>query len=317
MTDLAIILVSHNGDRWLRPCLTSVFDHVGDCDVDAVVVNNADDRTAEIVTGEFPRVRLIRCENRGFAHANNRALLVSTARYALFLNVDTEILEGTFEQLVRALDERPTVGLAGVRQVSPEGTVAPTIRRFPNAIRSLGEALGSEHFPFRATWLGERELDLALHDREYSCDWTSGSFLIARREALQSAGLMDERFFLYSEEPDLSLRVKKAGWDVRHLPVMTVLHHAGRERADPRLAAQDAYSRIQFAEKHFSAPHRTAYKGALALGYVLRGAPSGRARSDQRHAARAALRVLTGLDGPPFGPPPAQALVPLNTAEAK
>ena len=228
-------------------------------------------------------MRLIRCENRGFAHANNRALLVSTARYALFLNVDTEILEGTFEQLVRALDERPTVGLAGVRQVSPERMVAPTIRRFPNAIRSLGEALGSEHFPFRATWLGERELDLALHDREYSCDWTSGSFLIARREALQSAGVMDERFFLYSEEPDLGLRVKKAGWDVRHLPVMTVLHHAGRERADSKLAAQDAYSRIQFAEKHFSAPHRTAYKGALALGYVCapphlatRGATSGK-----------------------------------------
>lgn len=316
MTDLAIILVSHNGDRWLRPCLTSVFEHAGDCKIDVVVVNNADDGTAEVVR-DYPRVRIIRCENRGFAHANNRALLTSTARYALFLNVDTEVLDGTFTELVEAMDERPAVGLAGVRQVSPEGDVAPTIRRFPSALRSLGEALGSEHFPFHATWLGERELDLALHDGEFSCDWTSGSFLIARREALQSAGLMDERFFLYSEEPDLSLRVKKAGWDVRHLPVMTVLHHVDRDRADPKLAAQDAYSRIQFAEKHFSAPHRTAYRGALALGYVLRGAPPGRARSDQRHAARAALRVLAGLDGPPFGPPPSQALAPLDTAEAK
>ena len=128
---------------------------------------------------------------------------------------------------------------------------------------------------------------------------------------------MDERFFLYSEEPDLGLRVKQAGWDVRHLPVMTVLHHAGREATDPKLAAQDAYSRIQFAEKHFSAPHRAAYEGRSLSAYVLRAAAPGHARSDQRRAARAALRVLAGLDGPPFGPPPAQALVPLDTAEAK
>lgn len=316
MHDLAIILVSHHGDRWLRSCLTSVFDHVGQCDVDVVVVNNAHDRTVEIVR-EFPQVRVIRCENRGFAHANNRALLTVEARYALFLNVDTEILDGTFEQLVRALDERPTVGLAGVRQVSPEGDVAPTIRRFPNAIRSLGEALGSERFPFRAQWLGERELDLALHDRECSCDWTSGSFLVVRREALQSAGLLDERFFLYSEEPDLGMRIKKAGWEARHLPVMTVLHHGGSGRPDPQLAAQDAYSRIQFARKHFSEAHRATYRGALAFGSLLRAVAPGHARRAQRRAARSALRVFLGLDGPPFGPPPRQALVPLDRGESQ
>jgi N-acetylglucosaminyl-diphospho-decaprenol L-rhamnosyltransferase len=316
MHDLTIILVSHNGERWLRPCLKSVFEHAGDCEINVVVVNNADDRTAEVVR-DFPRVRLIHCENRGFAHANNRALLTSTARYALFLNVDTEIVDGTFAELVEALDERPTVGLAGVRQVSPEGDLAPTIRRFPSAIRSLGEALGSEHFPFRAKWLGERELDLALHDRECSCDWTSGSFLVARREALQGAGLLDERFFLYSEEPDLGLRVKKAGWDVRHLPVMTILHHGGGDKTNPKLAAQDAYSRIQFAQKHFSEPHRAAYRGALALGTVLRAAAPGPARREQRRAARSTLRVLLGLGEPPFGTPPGQALVPLNEAEAK
>src|SRR5829696_8432658 len=106
MHDLTIILVSHNGERWLRPCLESVFEHAGDCNIDVVVVNNADDRTAEVVR-DFPAVRLIRCENRGFAHANNRALLTSTARYALFLNVDTEVLDGTFGELVEALDARP------------------------------------------------------------------------------------------------------------------------------------------------------------------------------------------------------------------
>ena len=122
MHDLTIILVSHNGERWLRPCLESLFAHGGECEARLVVVNNADDGTAEVVRN-FPHVRIIRCENRGFAHANNRALLTSTARYALFLNVDTEILDGTFAELVEALDERPTVGLAGVRQLSPEATL--------------------------------------------------------------------------------------------------------------------------------------------------------------------------------------------------
>ena len=150
-------------------------------------------------------------------------------------------------------------------------------------------------------------------DNEFTSDLASKAGL----EALQSAGLHDERFFLYSEEPDLGLRVKQAGWDVRHLPVMTVVHHAGREGTDPKLKSQDAYSRLQFAQKHFSSPHRAAYRGALALGNLLRAVAPGHARGEQRRAARAALRVLAGLDGPPFGAPPAQALVPLDAAEVR
>ena len=267
-------------------------------------------RTAEIVKADFPQVRLIRCENRGFAHANNRALLTSQARYALFLNVDTEILEGTFGELVRALDDRPTVGLAGVLQVTPGGAVAPTMRRFPNALRSLAEGLGSEHFPFEERWLGERELDLARHRQESACDWLSGSFLVAHHEALQSAGFMDERFFLYSEEPDLGLPTKRASWEVRHLPVMTVLHHGGEYRTDPRLFAQDAYSRIQFADERRFSPRHIGRPTAARWRYgnALRAAAPGSARRGQRHAARAALRVLLGQDGPPFGSPPGQAL---------
>ena len=98
---------------------------------------------------------------------------------------------------------------------------------------------------------------------------------------------------------------------------MTVLHHAGREGTDPKLKSQDAYSRLQFAEKHFSPPHRAAYRGALALGNLLRAVAPGHGRSEQRQAARAALRVLAGLDGPPFGTPPGQALLPLDTADAR
>lgn len=311
MDDLAIILVSYNGAGWLRPCLMSVLARTGDCTVDIVVVNNADDGSEQIVADEFPSVRLIRCENRGFAHANNQGLLTCDARYVLFLNVDTEIREGTFEQLVAALDVRPTVGLAGVRQVDGNGVVAPTMRRFPSAPRALGDALGAERLPVRASWSGERELDLSLYETEQGCDWTSGSFLVARRDVLDTVGHMDERFFLYSEEPDLCLRAKKRGWEVRHLPVMTIVHHGGNGGTSPTLAAQDAYSRLQFARKHFSRLHRAAYAGALGVGYVLRGFVPG--RSERRTAARAALRVLFHLSDPPFGQKRHQLDIPLDT----
>jgi GT2 family glycosyltransferase len=302
--DLAIVLVAHHSDRWLRSCLESVLRHTGECSIDVVVVNNADDDAEEIVARGFPSVRLIRCENHGFAHANNRGIVTCDARYILLLNVDTEVVSGTFAELVEALDARQAVGVAGVRQVGPDGTVHPSVRRFPSAVRALCEAVGFERLPFHPTWSGERELQLSLYEDELACDWTSGSFLALRREALQGIGLMDERYFLYSEEPDLCLRAKRAGWEVRHLPVMTIIHHAGKAGVDARLSAQDAYSRIQFARKFFSVPHRHAYAAALAVGYGLRAAAPGTSRTAGRRAARSALRTLVGLDGPPFGPPP-------------
>src|SRR5207244_4049037 len=95
--------------------------------------------------------------------------------------------------------------------VTPDGRLLPSIRHFPNAVRALGDALGAERLPFRAAWLGERELRLDRYRSQHECDWTSGSFMAVRREALDSAGLMDERFFLYSEDPDLCLRVGRTG----------------------------------------------------------------------------------------------------------
>jgi N-acetylglucosaminyl-diphospho-decaprenol L-rhamnosyltransferase len=301
--DLAVILVSHHGERWLKPCLASVFAHVGRCDLDVVVVNNADDDTEAVVRGSFPAVRVIRCENHGFAHANNRALETCDARYVLFLNVDTEILRGTFEELVALLDGRPSVGLAGVRQLTALGDVAPSIRRFPNAIRAFGDSLGGERLLIRPAWLGERVLDPTAYSHEHACDWTSGSFLIVRHEVFRTVGTMDERFFLYSEEPDLCLRAKRAGWETRYVPTIDVLHHGGNEGSNARLAAQDAFSRMQLARKHFSRLHQAAYAGALGLGYALRSIGPSHGTTGRKTAARAALRTLVGIDDPPFRSP--------------
>ena len=306
--DLAIIVVSTNEARWLTPCLSTVLDHAGSIKLDVVVVDNeSTDGTRELVEQQFPSVRLVTCPNHGFSYANNRGYVTCDARYALFLNPDTEILEGTFEEMVAAMDARPSVGLAGVKQVTADGNLFPTVRRAPHAVRTLAEALGSERLPFRWRWLGERELDLASYETELVCDWTSGSYMFTRREALESAGLLDERFFIYAEETDLCHRIRNAGWEIRHLPTMTILHHAEKKGVNPKMEAQAAYARRQFAEKNFPPVHRAAYLSALGLRHLLRAAYLGGGREharQRREASRRALRAMVGLDAPPFGPPP-------------
>jgi GT2 family glycosyltransferase len=312
VADLAIIIVSTNEADWIERCLPTVFARAGGASLDVVVVDNeSTDGTRDLVERMFPDARVVSSRNRGFAHGNNRGLETTTSRYVLFLNPDTELVEGTFGELVSMLDARPDVGLIGVRQLTADRELFPTIRRFPNAVRALGDAFRSERWPVQPEWAGERVLDHAAYDQERDCDWTSGSFMLARREALQSAGFLDERFFIYSEEPDLCLRMKRAGWRVLHVPSMEIIHHACKGGVRPRMVAQDLYARRQYAHKHFAAPHRAAYLGALAVRHLIRAAPGGESTptGDRRRAALLALSVLAGRAGPPFGLPPRTAMI--------
>jgi N-acetylglucosaminyl-diphospho-decaprenol L-rhamnosyltransferase len=304
--DIAIITVSTSEAHWLRPCLSTVFAHMGDVTSDVVVVDNESrDETADVVATEFPDARVVPSRNHGFSHANNRGLMTCDARYVLFLNPDTEIVAGTFEELVRAMDLRPTVGLIGVRQVNSNGRLDKTIRRFPNAVRALGDAVGAERLRRRPRWFGERELDESVYDREVACDWTSGSFMLVRREAIESAGFLDERYFMYSDETDFCRRIKAAGWEIRHLPLMTILHHEGKAGIKPSIVSLDASSRMLYARKHFSPVHHRLYFGALLLGASLRSVSGGSGEGGRlvRAANRRKLATLLGRAPAPFGPP--------------
>lgn len=301
--DVCAIVVSHEGRHWLEPALSTLLAHAGPIDLDVVVVDNGGDGSAEFAAERFPGVRGLHCANRGFAHANNRAAVDADARYVLFLNPDTEVLDGTLAGLVAHLDAHPEIGLAGCRQLDAEGRLCPTARRFPGVGRALGEALGPERVGL-ARRLGESELDLSRYERELPCDWTAGSFMLVRREALAGAGLLDERFFFYSEEVDLCLRIKRAGWEIHHLPQMTIAHYGGTTEASPRMEAQMAYARSQYAAKHFGPLRRRAFVAAIALRHALRWAAFSRRRPDRAAAHRQALLTLLGRAEPPFGTPP-------------
>ena len=250
--------------------------------------------------------------NRGFAYGNNRGLEHTDARYVLLLNPDTEIIDGTFGELVDAARRAPACG-SGRRAPADRRrhTVAddpPLPERRPRArrgalLRALAGPPGVGRASACSTW--------SAYERERECDWTSGSFMLARREALLSAGLLDERFFIYSEEPDLCLRIKRAGWQVRHLPQMTIVHHAGKGGVRPRMVAQDAYARKQYAQKHFGGLSRAAFVAACALGLLIRAiCPGGSEAEARRAGARLALGTLLGRVAPPFGAPPPTAVSP-------
>ena len=321
LVDLAIVIVSARDAHWLERCLSTVSEHVGETSVEVIVVDNAStDGTAAYVEANFPDVRVVMVEppNRGFARGNNRGLEAARARYVLMLNPDTEIVKGTFGELLDFVDSKPEVGVVGVLQIKPDGALCKSIHRFPSVTRAFGEALSSERWPIHPAWAGERELDPAAYAREGECDWPTGAFMLMRREALLSAGLLDERFYLLCEEPDLCLRIKRAGWKILYTPRMTVIHHAGKGGIRPRMVAQEAYARRQYAHKHFGSPYRGLYVAGLGLRYLLRalGGGGGTEGSARRQGARLALRTLSGRTGAPFGAPPASAIETVGPAYA-
>jgi GT2 family glycosyltransferase len=269
--DLSVIVVTHGKAELALETLRSAHRACGSIDAEWLVVDSGStDGTPDSIEREFPDIRVERRANIGFAASNNVALAGASGRYVLLLNPDIEVQMGTLEDLVLALDARPEVGAASVVQRGPDGQLLPTIRRFPSPLRQLGEALLAPRLaPLRR--LGELDLEPARYARETSADWLVGSFLAARREALDAVGHFDERFFLYSEEADWCYRVRLAGWDVRHLPVMEIIHHGGGY-SRPELAAQLSYSKLLFARKHLGPLRRIGLRAALVLGHALRAA---------------------------------------------
>jgi GT2 family glycosyltransferase len=303
--DLSVVVVTHNDQRLALSTLRCARACTGPLRTEWLVVDSGStDGTPDAIEREWGDVRVLRLANVGFAAGNNAALPHAHGRYVLLLNPDVEIAAGTLHELVAALDGRPEVGAASVVQQAADGSLQPSIRRFPSPMRQLGEAVFAAHWPV-LRHLQECERSPSAYDVEASAEWLVGAFLMVRREALSEIGPMDERFFLYSEEKDLCYRLRQAGWDVRHLPLMRVTHHTGRHsRAD--LAAQLSYAKLLFAQKHFRRPRSLAVRAALCLGHAIRLAlfapaavvvPRLRARTASE---RAALAVAVGLAPPPF-----------------
>ena len=270
---VSIILVSWNTRELLRACLRSVYaqaDSAHGAPLELILIDNAStDGTPAAIRAEFPAVRLIHNPvNVGFAAANNQGLSMASGEILILLNPDTELRPGSVAALADFMDAYPTAGAAGALLLNPDGTLQDS------AYPMLG--LGREIW--RMLHL-DRLHRLASYPLE---DWASGgprgvgvaqgACLALRRKALESVGLLDEQYFMYTEEVDLCYRMARAGWGVYWVPQARVLHYGGQStrQAETEMFLRLYESKVRFFRKHFGAGAARLYKAILAVVSVPR-----------------------------------------------
>jgi N-acetylglucosaminyl-diphospho-decaprenol L-rhamnosyltransferase len=245
--DISIIIVSYNVRDHLLNCLASIeasltaSKRTGEV---IVVDNGSTDGTPALIRRRFPDVRVItNSENRGFAAANNQGIREARGHYIALLNPDTLARGDAFGVLARYLDEHPAVGVIGPRLIRPDGATQSSRRRFPSRLTGFLESTLVQEY-----WRTNRVLRrYYMSDRpdseEQAVDWLVGACLLARREAIEDAGLLDERFFMYSEEVEWCHRLKHSGWKVMYVPQACVVHLEGASSAQNVPARQINFDR--------------------------------------------------------------------------
>ncbi len=227
--DASIVIVSFNTREILRECLQSVLLEAEGLNAEIIVVdNNSRDGSDEMVEREFPQVRLIRADtNLGFGSANNLALEQAHGRYFVLLNSDAFLRPGALAIAIRHMDENPDCGLAGGRQTGRNGSLQPSTRSFPTILDEVIVLTGlAARYP-KSRFFGRFDRTWADPNEPTEVDWVPGAFCIIRPAALATTGLFNPIFFLYCEEVDLCLRIKRAGYKIWYWPDIFIVHIGG------------------------------------------------------------------------------------------
>ncbi len=248
---LAIIVVTYNSATEIGPCLDSLVGHTAPFPTTITVVDNAStDGTADLVRQQWPSVQLIASPaNVGFSSANNLGIRATRGDYVLLINPDTVAPPGAIQTLVRGLAAHPDAAIAGARMLSERG--------FPEL--SWGEPIGPWNELKRKvlTTLYHRKVrrivrkidKLSRQAREVA--WVSGACMVIRRPDLEAVGLLDERYFMYTEDVDLCMAMRKRGRTVLYVAGAEVLHHRGRSAArNPATERLYRKSQIAYYRKH-------------------------------------------------------------------
>lgn len=296
--DLSILIVNYDTADFLEACLASIAQYPPRCAFEVMVVDNhSSDGSAAMVRRRFPDVRLHALdENVGFARASNLALGEAGGRYLLLLNSDTRVLAESLQGLVRVLEENPRAGVVGCKQLDGRDQLQLTWGRFPSFFNEIvRKAL---HWRLRIDGAQVRE----YLDRKYfgssQVDWVAGSCLLARREAVEDAGLLDENIFLYFEDIDWCRRIQQQGWEIRYEPGVRIIHHGGQSAQRHLIDALVAYRRSQlyFCRKYFGTPALLALKALVAAKSLLafaRHSVAWLAAGDREERFRAYCMLLT------------------------
>lgn len=272
MAELAVIIVSYNTKDLLRTCLESLCREVGSSDAHIMVVDNGStDGSEAIVRKQFSRVQWVENgKNLGFAAAINIGVKKSSGEYILFLNPDVTVLEGGLSKTLKYIHQHSEVGIVGCKILSPDGSVQQSARELPTLwTLFLENSFLYKLLPHTGLLRNPWVTDV---DREQEVDIVKGAFLVIRREALESVGGLDERFFLYSEEQDLCLRVKKAGWNVMYVPVPAIVHYEGGSSVPGKNSSKLMVyeSEYKYFRKHYGTFYAKAASAIMVGGLVTR-----------------------------------------------
>jgi GT2 family glycosyltransferase len=281
LRSISVSLVNTNSRALLLACLDSLRGE----QAEIVVLDNAsEDGSTDAVRERFPDVRVVAQDFRaGFGANHNTVIRATDGRYVYVLNEDTTADDWGFERMARYLDEHPRVAALGPRIVYPNGRHQASAWRFPTPAASL---LG-------LPTLGRVGITQSRGNEPRAVDWVMGAALLLRREALEEVGLFDEGFFIYSEEVDLQLRLRRAGWEVHYFPGVTVVHHESQFSAEiPERRINEMWrSRHRYWRKHHSPLGARVAALSTGLQYALRAGLAPAAGRDPAFAGRMRLHV--------------------------
>lgn len=271
---LSVVIVSYNVRSYLEQCLQSVQRALDGIEGEVFVVDNhSTDDSVEVVKHDYAWVKLMENkENLGFARANNIAIRQAQGDYVLLLNPDTVVGEDTFRQVMAFMDSHPKAGGAGVMMRNEDGSLAPESRRaLPTPWVSCLKMIGFDkrYYMSHLPWEKPGRIEVI-----------SGAFCFLRRKALDEVGLLDEDFFMYGEDIDLSYRLLKGGWENWYLPY-GITHYKGRstQKTDYRYVHIFYQAMLIFLRKHYghlsvfyTIPIKLAiyFRAAIALTDILR-----------------------------------------------
>lgn len=272
---LSIVIVNYNVKYFLEQCLRSVDIALKGIDGEVFMVDNASsDQSVEMVQEKFPHVKVIaNKDNVGFSVANNQAMCISKGEYILLLNPDTVVEENTFRESIKFMDEHPDAGALGVKMIDGKGNFLPESKRgLPTPWVSFYKIFGlSSLFP-KSPKYARYHMGHLDKDENHEIEILAGAYMFMRKEALDKCGLLDEDFFMYGEDIDLSYRILKAGYKNYYLADTSIIHYKGESTKKGSLNYVYVFYKAMaiFAKKHFSGTYASMFNFMITLAIYLR-----------------------------------------------
>ncbi len=272
---ISVIIVNYNVQHFLEQCLQSVFKALQDIDGDVWVVdNNSVDGSVEMVKEKFPRVKLIASkENLGFSRGNNLAIKKSRGEYILLLNPDTLVEEDTFEKVLKFMDKNLQAGGLGVKMVDGKGNFLPESKRsLPTPSVAFYKIFGLSNLFPKSKRFGKYHCGHLNKNETHEIEILSGAFMLMRKSALDEVGLLDEDFFMYGEDIDLSYRLVKGGYKNYYFSETRIIHYKGESTKKSSVNYVFVFynAMIIFAKKHFSSKNATTFSFLIKIAIYFR-----------------------------------------------